>query len=317
MGYYYIQKRGETFLKDKCHINLQVERNMDTWRSHNVPDFNVYGTLARLEAVLNLEQYKLIRGFLAYNLGEDISDVSDFLDQFDATESRINLLAENRDEMDGHHVWTNNSLTFDLHDVSIWLQESFDSESMQKKESDDSYGIKNSLACIKFIKSNLKIDSFSDESQDVDLVSQEILIIDTRTVEKNGPIKNLFVNILQPIRFEQNSNQVQAEVHSRKRNDCTKYTILLNNMRLMAILDWLESTREFLAQNAEIPAGLMQLQKQWSGNQSTVGSDNPDNAFELTLNITDSELVFVEKANLWDTNAIILKVFLMARFKTR
>lgn len=36
------------------------------------------------------------------------------------------------------------------------------------------------LACINFIRSRLTFESFSDESKDVDLVSQEILISDTR-----------------------------------------------------------------------------------------------------------------------------------------
>ena len=31
-------------------------------------------------------------------------------------------------------------------------------------------------------------------------------------------------------------------------------------------------------------------------------------AFEMKVNITDSELVIVEEASVWDTNAVILKV---------
>ena len=33
--------------------------------------------------------------------------------------------------------------------------------------------------------------------------------------------------------------------------------------------------------------------------------------FELKLNVTDTELVVVENAAMWDTNAIILKVMLI------
>lgn len=75
MGSYFLFKNGPSVLKDKCHLKLQIERNLDTWKSHNVPDISVHGTLSRLEAVLDLQQYKLVRGFLSYNLGETIDDV--------------------------------------------------------------------------------------------------------------------------------------------------------------------------------------------------------------------------------------------------
>lgn len=42
---------------------------------------------------------------------------------------------------------------------------------------------------------------------------------------------------------------------NRKRNDKSKFTILLNNMRLMTILDWWEMVRDFVICdiNFEIP----------------------------------------------------------------
>lgn len=75
MGSYYITKNGSKLLKSKCHLQLLVERNMDTASSKNVPDISVQGTLSRLEAVLDLQQYQLVRGFLSYNLGETIDEL--------------------------------------------------------------------------------------------------------------------------------------------------------------------------------------------------------------------------------------------------
>lgn len=75
MGSYVLLKNGASFLKEKCHLKLQIERNLDTWKSHNVPDISVHGTLSKLEAILDLQQYKLVRGFLSYNMGETIDDV--------------------------------------------------------------------------------------------------------------------------------------------------------------------------------------------------------------------------------------------------
>lgn len=172
-----------------------------------------------------------------------------------------------------------------------------------------------SLACINFIKSSLKIDSFSDGSQDIDLVSQEILITDSRfsaikpQLSSTMP-KNYFTNILQPINFIPGTTSVQAEVHSRRRKDASKYTILLNNMRLMAILDWLESVRDFLSHSAPAPKDPAAGQRIISGSTSEALLSPPatvDEPLELVLNITDSELVFVERPDQWDTNAVILK----------
>lgn len=65
-------------------------------------------------------------------------------------------------------VWRTNCLHLDLVNVSVTLL------SGNSMFSDDS------LASVNFIKSHLSVESFSDKSQDVDLISQEILITDTR-----------------------------------------------------------------------------------------------------------------------------------------
>lgn len=60
-------------------------------------------------------------------------------------------------------MWTNTYMNFDLQDVSVCLVT-------------DEY----ELACINFIKSSLTVDNYSNRTQDIDLVSQEILITDIR-----------------------------------------------------------------------------------------------------------------------------------------
>lgn len=161
------------------------------------------------------------------------------------------------------------------------------------------------LTCINFIKSHLTVETFSNLCQDIDLVSQEIQIVDTRysTAEPNECF-NVFTNILQPIKYKEN-DLVQAEIHSRKRQDYTKVTILLNDMRLMAIFNWWESIKEYIFQDIEnVPSS--------PEHQVSVSSTKPTDhvKFDLKLNITDSEIVLVENSSQWDTNAVILKVCL-------
>ncbi|CAL4082249.1 unnamed protein product, partial [Meganyctiphanes norvegica] len=112
------------------------------------------------------------------------------------------------------------------------------------------------LAAINYIKSRLVYESFSDSSKDVDLVSQEILISDTRfegyPVNKRS---NIFTNILQPTlsKARKNDSLLQAEVHYRSTKDVTRFTILLNNMRLMGILDWCAEVQDFIYTQPENP----------------------------------------------------------------
>lgn len=63
-------------------------------------------------------------------------------------------------------VWLMNSIHLDLVNVVVHLKQT--------------HGEGIPLACINFIKSRLVVETFSDRSQDIDLVSAEILITDTR-----------------------------------------------------------------------------------------------------------------------------------------
>ncbi|KAL4704524.1 hypothetical protein ACJJTC_007643 [Scirpophaga incertulas] len=157
------------------------------------------------------------------------------------------------------------------------------------------------LACVNFIRSRLLLETNEDGGTDVDLVSQEILVSDLRFEQEPANKRgNVFTNIVQPM--PERRHAVQAEVHARKSGECWAYTVLVNNMRLMAILDWWEAVGHFLAQPPlddydEPPPRQYTTQAAGAGRSQT----------ELKLNITDSQLVLVEDPALWDSNAVILR----------
>lgn len=65
---------------------------------------------------------------------------------------------------------------------------------------------------------------------------------------------NVFVNVLQPTQPGSAKSQIlQAEVHYRNTVEFTRFTVLLNNMRLMGIFDWFVSVHEFINTSADNP----------------------------------------------------------------
>ena len=68
-------------------------------------------------------------------------------------------------------AWKCVSVVVDLHNVTVELL-------MTHAQGPDSPEV--SLARVDFISSQLSYDSFSDQSKDIDLVSQEIVVADTR-----------------------------------------------------------------------------------------------------------------------------------------
>ncbi|XP_037935876.1 vacuolar protein sorting-associated protein 13D [Teleopsis dalmanni] len=300
VGSFTIQRLGNNLFEETCFLKLQVERNTDSHFSHNCPDISVKGTLSKLNGVVNLQQYKLIRGFLNYNLGETIDDVyNNYSNNFSESIEKLNMkyVPEYQKIND---TWNTLSINLLLENVSILLNEQSNSETSDQ-----------SLTCINFIKSSLEIDSFSDGSQDIDLISREILIMDSRDNV------NVFKHILQPRRESSSKDIVQAEIHSRKNANCSKYTILLNNMRIMAILDCLDSIKNFLKEEPYIYTTTNPI-KQKVIKKSTSKSFNEqsnENFLEVVLNITDSEVVFAENLDKIDTNAIILKSTTVCSYK--
>ncbi|XP_066151224.1 intermembrane lipid transfer protein Vps13D isoform X2 [Euwallacea fornicatus] len=278
-GSSFIMRKGPSLLTKKVELKLQYERNLHKSFCHIVPDSTVYGQLSTLDCALDLHQYKLIRGLLAFNLGEDTERI------YPSTSTQNSRSqAEHQDE------WILSSIKLDLQNVFLRLVKSHAHHSP--------------LTCINFIKSHLIMETFSNLSQDIDLVSQEILLIDTR-FHGNEPNCNVFTNILQPIKDSVNSSDlVQAEIHSRRRQDHTKLTILLNNMRLMAIFDWWEAAREYIFQEID---NVQSSPERHIVERTQTNSNQLNSTFELKLNVTDCELVLVENSALPDSNAVILK----------
>ena len=127
-----------------------------------------------------------------------------------------------------------------------------------------------SFATTKFIDSCFVLECFADGSKDVDLVSKQVVVRDTRfdgSVVKGNVFPEILAPVSQvrtpvpPVVFlaafngflfvyqlwqAKREGSLQAEVHYRSTSEFTRLTIVLNNMRLLAVFDWWERIRDFI-----------------------------------------------------------------------
>lgn len=106
---------------------------------------SIQGTLNTLDGAIDLQQYRVIKGLLSNNLGENLDDL-----YTPEQSTSFTVLSDEK-------IWTLTSIRFDLLNVTLRLE--------------IEHGL-SSLACINFIKSRLLVETFSDMTQDIDLVSQ-------------------------------------------------------------------------------------------------------------------------------------------------
>ncbi|XP_034133792.1 vacuolar protein sorting-associated protein 13D isoform X2 [Drosophila guanche] len=292
---------GEEFFKESCYLNLQLERNLSTESIRVCPDISTKGTFSKVNGVINIEQYKLIRSFLSNNIGEQIDDV--YIKYTNNVSSSIEMLSSislvSKSEV-SQTILNLISIQILLEDVSILLTLNTTQNTPIEP-----------LACIHFIKSTLEIDLFSDGSQDIDLISTNILIVDERNGWGIGN-DNVFRNILQPSKKEAVSatprNAVQVEIHCRKKANLSKYTIMLNNMRVFALMDILEQLKAYLMEDSTSDTAVANpiVQKPMP---------QPISVTEFIVYITDSEIIFTEDCSRLDSEAIILKSTTLISYK--
>ncbi|KAM6982880.1 intermembrane lipid transfer protein VPS13D isoform 1-T1 [Tautogolabrus adspersus] len=329
---YSVRRTGGNLLKNCCRLKLKVERNLDKELSHAVPDTSIHGSLSSVHCSLDLEHYQLIRGLLEHNLGEPVED---FLRPYNLQDpSSYTVLSGD--------VYTNLSFLVDMMDVSLEL--------LDKPKLCEN---KRSLARFDFMKSKLLYESFSNGSNSVNLVSHSLLAYDTRFTGVNkrtrgadGARPNTFDCILQPSKTGTNRASLQLELHYRSTRDSSCFTVVLNNLRVFLIFDWLQLVRDFLRGPAEKASEGGGTRQRWPSNTSTdsasgttgattIGAVMPktvksgvvtkrstvpvtqDRYLEVKINVTGTEFVVVEDSSCLDTNAIILKGTTVLTYKPR
>ncbi|KAF6730225.1 Vacuolar protein sorting-associated protein 13D [Oryzias melastigma] len=319
---YFVRRTGDNLLKDCCRLRLKVERNLDRELCHAVPDMSIHGSLSSVHCSLDRKHYQLIRGLLENNLGEPVEE---FLRPYNLQDpSSYTVLSGD--------VYTNLSFLMNMMDVSLELLES--SSHTQHR---------GSLGRFDFVKSKLLFESFSNGSKSVNLVSHSLLANDTRYSEPNrradGSRPNVFDCILQPSKTGTNRASLQLELHYRSTRESSCFTVVLNNLRVFLIFDWLQLVRDFLQMPDEKRSGGSKSRQRWPSYSSTESGAlatvmpktvktgvvtkrstvpvTQDHCLEVKINVTGTEFVVVEDRSSLESNAIILKGTTVLTYKPR
>ncbi|XP_066547335.1 intermembrane lipid transfer protein VPS13D isoform X1 [Amia ocellicauda] len=315
---YAVRHTGGNLLKERCRLKLQVERNLDKELSHAVPDMSIHGSLSSVHCSLDLERYRLIRGLLENNLGEPVEE---FLRPYNLQDPSTYTVLSGE-------VYTGLSFLVDMMNVSLELLDT--SQSARGAHS---------LARFDFMKSKLLFESFSNGTKSVNLVSHSLLAYDTRyRGHSSGATRkrNVFDCILQPSKTGTNRASLQMELHFRSTRDSSCFTVVLNNLRVFLIFDWLQLVRDFLRTPADKGAAPSR-QRYPSGGSDPGGTGavmpktvkmgvvtkrstvtvTHEHHLEVKINVTGTEFVVVEDSSCLDTNAIILKGTTVLTYKPR
>ncbi|KAK3737381.1 hypothetical protein QZH41_011519 [Actinostola sp. cb2023] len=316
-------RQGVKLLKEKCRLNLQVERNLDWSLSKAVSDFLCSGELSSVYARLDYSQYCLILGLLGENFGE-------VLEEFETPSSYLQDPLGKPPEFE--EVWTTLKMSINLVNVSLELLpvQLFEHPEQQPDEPLPS------LARIDFIKSKFEFETFSDWSKTTDLVSTEVIFEDTRDMGEPCVFKDVLLPKCPPSdSTNHDENSLQFEVHYRDTCKKTFLTFLFNHSRIVLIMDYLLDTYNFIMcqmfkndepSNVDTPNAddndldcAMYSPPPGVVTKCEVQSpqDQHQKTFEMKVNISGTEFVLLENLGTLDTNAVVLKINLHSSLNMR
>jgi vacuolar protein sorting-associated protein 13D len=320
---YGFKQKSQSILRQQSDIFFRLERNLENELSHRSPDWYIHSTFSEVSVRADLEQYKLIRGILDRNVGEPIVQSRSLV-------AAANFIIANAglETILSGAVWKGVCINFDLENVGIELY---------------NYGLDGvsteSLAFLSFIKSSLIYESFSDGSKLVDLVSNEIILTDTRKCKTGNTTKRAnfsrqdsnFYNVLskksslipdQQAKTSNATKRLQLELHFRSNKDSKRYSVLFNNCRVITIVDWLIEMKNFLSANItdaninpdladqhSLLNNMTQLQSQQQNR------DEPPS--QVKLNLTNTDFVLIENVANVSSQAIILRLTAFLEYNPR
>ncbi|CAF0789547.1 unnamed protein product [Rotaria sordida] len=283
-GFHTIHNDLSSMLRERCYLNIHIERNLDSSLNHSSPTYSIKADLSSIDILLDTYQYSLLRGILAYNIGEQL-------------EQPIRLAMMNDDPLCVSTILTGDvylDLLFIIQMDNVGFEIFIPNELKRY-----------SLGYCAFLKSNFSFEKYSNNNQILDLTCTSIKLNDTRN-ENNNQFRDILTSSSTMLTSKSN---MQLEIHLFSTKNDEKYTIVLNHTRILFIIDWLFKLNDFLNSFQQIP---IQTNSITSAAASIIQTNKN---FELRLNVNQSELVLVQTTNNQQSNALVLSGIMMLAYR--
>lgn len=289
-GFHTTDKDLSSMLRKSCCFKLHIERNLDSSSNHDSPTYSVKADLSSIDVLLDTYQYSLVRGILAYNIGEPL-------------EQPTRLAMVNEDPLCISPVLTGESFLdllfiIEMNDVGL---EIFVPNGLSKRHS---------LGYCGFIKSYFSFEKYSNGNQILDLTCSAIRLNDRRKENNN----NQFCDILtSSSSMSTSKSNMQLEIHLLSTKTEEKYTVVINHTRILFIVDWLLILNDFLSSFQQVQIQPNSFMPSSPTALRTIVQ--PKKIFELRLNFNQSELVLVQNTNNTQSNALVLSGIMILTYR--
>ena len=283
-------------LKEKLNYKVVFEHNLHMPMCHTVPNFRFEIYITDSHCMLDKKQMDAFKTFLSRNLGET-------LEEFERPTSVI------RDPIifeDFEDKWVELSFCFNFQHVCL----EFVSSRATHKDDIDQF-----LSRFYMHNTTLQIELFSDATKDIDFISREMSIVDVRYddyAESQKPsiyrevllTRNAFEN-------DPSTSSLQVEVHAKLSPQSMEYTIILNNLRMIFMMDLTLQCWAFVADNSEEFRYLFDipevLEKSIHTSLSQPAPSQKSRDLQIKLSVTETDFVIIEDLTSPDTQALVCK----------
>ncbi|KAI6230473.1 Ricin B-type lectin domain-containing protein [Aphelenchoides fujianensis] len=290
--------REENILSREFPLGIDVYRNLSSFISHNLPELAIVTDFAELELRFTADFYRLLRGVLACNLGEELIPVPETI-PLEVLQSPDRAAAA--DASGGKFVTFATRMNF--RDVRFHFLVEAEAGGWRP------FGV------VVLDRARISFDAFIDCQSELDLICESTELLDARFADRPANQKpNVFESIVRPRPRAHDAAppavRLMSEAHVMLRaGEAPVVTLVLANARVLLLLDWLNGAKDFVllthdfeppTETPERGGGFAEPKDGVLVRQPSAARrlDAPPAQHTITLKITlkDSDLVLLENA---------------------
>ena len=289
-------REDSRILKEKLNYRVVFEHNLHMPMCHTVPNFRFEIHISDSHCMLDKKQMDAFKTFLSKNLGET-------LEEFERPTSVI------RDPIifeDFEDRWVELSFCFNFQHVCL----EFISSRATHRDDFDQF-----LSRFYMHNTTLQVEILSDSTKDIDFISREMSIVDVRYddyAESQKP--SIYREVLLTRNAYENdpsTSSLQVEVHAKLSPHSMEYTIILNNLRMIFMMDLALQCWSFVADSSEEFRYLFDLPEvlENSIHRSSLETapSQKSRDLQIKLSVTETDFVVIEDLTSPDTQALVCK----------